>query len=255
MRLNLPRLKEFSKSNDCGKTGKAVAGAETGGETGGWRRGCRGKTRAVRCPPTPLAPSASVRSIAGWVCGVCGVCGVYGGAPLALGGLGLVEEFELGPITAFRARLWHARLLRRIATAELGTFSQRATPPRCGRERSGVSRQKRRAGRRQGDQGGAAEAKRERHAAPVHPVHPAHPTHPAHPPDNRSNARGGGEGSGRAAYRSCFASASPSPPPVSPPACAPLDTVPVFAQSFRARRGANSAVQVRVPYAGFATED
>ena len=76
--LNLPRLKEFSMSNDCGKTGKAVAGAETGGETGGWRRGCRGKTRAVRCPPTPLAPSASVRSIAGWVCGVCGVCGVYG---------------------------------------------------------------------------------------------------------------------------------------------------------------------------------
>ena len=44
-------------------------------------------------------------------------------------------------------------------------------------------------------------------------------------------------------------------PPVSPPVCAPLDTVPVFAQSFRARRGANSAVQVRVPYAGFATED
>ena len=112
-----------------------------------------------------------------------------------------------------RARLWHARLLRRIATAELGTFSQRATPARCGRERSGVSRQKRRAGRRQGDQGGAAEAKRERHAAPVHPVHPAHPTHPAHPPGNRSNARGGGEGSGRAAYRSCFASAAPSPPP------------------------------------------
>ena len=98
-------------------------------------------------------------------------------------------------------------------TAELGTFSQRATPARCGRERSGVSRQKRRAGRRQGDQGGAAEAKRERHAAPVHPVHPAHPTHPAHPPGNRSNARGGGEGSGRAAYRSCFASAAPSPPP------------------------------------------
>jgi len=109
--------------------------------------------------------------------------------------------------------LWHARLLRRIATAELGTFSQRATPARCGRERSGVSRQKRRAGRRQGDQGGAAEAKRERHAAPVHPVHPAHPTHPAHPPGNRSNARGGGEGSRRAAYRSCFASAAPSPPP------------------------------------------
>ena len=106
-----------------------------------------------------------------------------------------------------------ARLLRRIATAELGTFSQRATPARCGRERSGVSRQKRRAGRRQGDQGGAAEAKRERHAAPVHPVHPAHPTHPAHPPGNRSNARGGGEGSRRAAYRSCFASAAPSPPP------------------------------------------
>ena len=62
-------------SNDCGLTGKAVAGAETDGETGGWRRGCRSKTRAVRCPPTPLAPSASVRSIAGWVCGVCGVCG------------------------------------------------------------------------------------------------------------------------------------------------------------------------------------
>ena len=101
----------------------------------------------------------------------------------------------------------------RLATAELGTFSQRATPARCGRERSGVSRQKRRAGRRQGDQGGAAEAKREWHAAPVHPVHPAHPTHPTHPPGNRSNARGGGEGSGRAAYRSCFASAAPSPPP------------------------------------------
>ena len=124
-----------------------------------------------------------------------------------------VKALRCPPSRTHRARLWHARLLRRIATAELGTFSQRATPARCGRERSGVSRQKRRAGRRQGDQGGAAEAKRERHAAPVHPVHPAHPTHPAHPPGNRSNARGGGEGSRRAAYRSCFASAAPSPPP------------------------------------------
>ena len=68
--------------NDCAKTGTVSSGAQTGGETGGWRRGCRGKTRAVRCPPTPLAPSASVRSIAGWVCGVCGVCG--GGVPACL---------------------------------------------------------------------------------------------------------------------------------------------------------------------------
>eukprot|EP01043_Picozoa_sp_COSAG02_P021755 COSAG02_NODE_1114_length_14502_cov_140.830035_3_plen_227_part_00 len=60
--------------NGCAKAGAVSSGAQTGGETGGWRRGCRGKTRAVRCPPTPLAPSASVRSIAGWVCGVCGVC-------------------------------------------------------------------------------------------------------------------------------------------------------------------------------------
>ena len=50
--------------NDCAKTGTVSSGAQTGGETGGWRRGCRGKTRAVRCPPTPLAPSARVRSIA-----------------------------------------------------------------------------------------------------------------------------------------------------------------------------------------------
>ena len=40
--------------NDCAKTGTVSSGAQTGGETGGWRRGCRGKTRAVRCPPTPL---------------------------------------------------------------------------------------------------------------------------------------------------------------------------------------------------------
>lgn len=152
--------------------------------------------------------------------------------------------------------LWHARLLRRIATAELGTFSQRATPARCGRERSGVSRQKRRAGRRQGDQGGAAEAKREWHAAPVHPVHPAHPTHPAHPPGNRSNARGGGEGSRRAAYRSCFASAAPSPPPsLSASLCSrhrlpSLPTVIRLGEFFE-----TGQIQPHAGYAGFTTED
>ena len=173
-------------SNDWEGTGKAVAGAETGGETGGWRR----------------------------------------------------------------------RLLRRIATAELGTFSQRATPARCGRERSGVSRQKRRAGRRQGDQGGAAEAKRERHAAPVHPVHPAHPTHPAHPPGNRSNARGGGEGSRRAAYRSCFASAAPSPPPsLSASLCSRHRLPSPFPQSFDMENSLRRGKFSHAGYAGFTTED
>ena len=91
-------------SNDCGKTGKVVAGAETGGETGGWRRGCRSKTRAVRCPPTPLAPSASVRSIAGWVCGVCGVCGVYG----VYGG-SVPLSFCLGSPALIPLKSWHNR--------------------------------------------------------------------------------------------------------------------------------------------------
>ena len=149
-----------------------------------------------------------------------------------------------------------AQLLRRIATAELGTFSQRATPARCGRERSGVSRQKRRAGRRQGDQGGAAEAKRERHAAPVHPVHPAHPTHPAHPPGNRSNARGGGEGSRRAAYRSCFASAAPSPPPsLSASLCSRHRLPSPFPQSFDMENSLRRGKFSHAGYAGFTTED